>query len=134
MKELQVIRQEIQSTEYISYDNILFIYNQLIGLTIKYLRENNINTARIFAGRRDIYSAIASIDTLDEMEDYLNGFFTEIGRYLTHFCAQDSYGERIIGYLQEHFCEDIVFQDLAREIGISYSYMRKIVYELTGKR
>lgn len=74
MKELQVIRQEIQSTEYISYDNILFIYNQLIGLTIKYLRENNINTARIFAGRRDIYSAIASIDTLDEMEDYLNGF------------------------------------------------------------
>ncbi|MEK5023502.1 AraC family transcriptional regulator [Paenibacillus sp. FSL M7-1046] len=133
LKELQVIRQEIQSTEYISYDNILFIYNQLIGLTIKYLRENNINTARIFAGRRDIYSAIASIDTLDEMEDYLNGFFTEIGRYLTHFCAQDSYGERIIGYLQEHFCEDIVFQDLAREIGISYSYMRKIVYELTGK-
>ncbi|ASA21599.1 AraC family transcriptional regulator [Paenibacillus donghaensis] len=133
LNELQVIRQEIQSAEYISYDNILFIYNQLIGLTIKYLRENNINTARIFTGRRDIYSAIASIDTLDEMEDYLNGFFTDIGRHLSHFCVQDSYGERIIGYLQEHFCEDIAFQDLAREIGISYSYMRKIVYELTGK-
>lgn len=131
--ELQVIRQEIQSAEYISYDNILFIYNQLIGLTIKYLRENNINTARIFAGQRDIYSAIASIDTLDDMEEYLNSFFTDIGQHLSHFCPQDSYGEVIIYYLQEHFCEDISFQDLAKEIGISYSYMRKIVYELTGK-
>lgn len=133
LQELQVIRQEIQALEHISYDNILFIYNQLTGLTIKYLRENNINTERIFAGRRDLYSAIASIETLDEMEEYLHGFFTEIGRYLTHFSAQDSYGERILGYIQEHFCEDIAFQELAAEIGISYSYMRKIVYELTGK-
>lgn len=131
--ELQLIRQEIQSAANISYDNILFIYNQLTGLTIKHLRENNVNTARIFAGQQDLYSAIASIETLDEMEDYLNGFFTEIGRQLTHFSAQDSYGERILGYIQEHFCEDIAFQELAAEIGISYSYMRKIVYELTGK-
>ncbi|WP_042199084.1 AraC family transcriptional regulator [Paenibacillus camerounensis] len=132
-QELRVIRNEIQTAEYISYDNILFIYNQLIGLTIKYLRENNINTTRIFSGRRDIYNAIASIETLDEMENYLNDLFVEIGRQLNYFCIEDSYGEQIIGYLQEHFCENIAFQDLAGEIGISYSYMRKIVYKLTGK-
>lgn len=132
-KELELLRVEIRSAEYISYDNILFIYNQLIGVTIKHLRENNISTARIFAGRRNIYSAIASVDTLDELEQYLQEFFGEIIQYLTRNPNEVNYGERIIRYLEEHFCEEIVFEDMAKEIGISYSYMRKIVYELTGK-
>lgn len=133
IKELALIRDEIRSVDYISYDNILFIYNQLVGVTIKHLRENNISTARIFAGRRNIYSAIASIDTLDELEQYLHGFFGEIIQYLERNPGEVNYGERITRYLEEHFCEEIVFEDMAKEIGISYSYMRKIAYELTGK-
>lgn len=133
MKELAVIRKEIHTAEYISSDNIMFIYNQLAGVTIKHLRENNISTARIFAGRGNIYSAIASVDTLDELEEYLCRFFGEIIQYLTRNRGEEGHGERIIRYLENHFCEEIVFEDMAREIGISYSYMRRIVYELTGK-
>lgn len=133
MKELDLIRGEIQSAQYISYDNIMFIYNQLIGVTIKHLRENNISTARIFAGRGNIYSALASIDTLDELEEYLREFFGEIIQYLARNPADAGYSERIIRYLEAHFCEEIVFEEMAKDIGISYSYMRKIVYELTGK-
>jgi AraC-like DNA-binding protein len=135
IKELALIRSEIHEVEYISYDNILFIYNQLVGVTIKHLRENNISTARIFAGRGSIYSTIASIDTLDELEEYLHEFFGEIIQYLARSSGSGevNHGERIIRYLEEHYCEEIVFEDMAREIGISYSYMRKIVYELTGK-
>ncbi|RRJ65190.1 helix-turn-helix domain-containing protein [Paenibacillus oralis] len=133
MKELELIRGEIQSAQYISYDNIMFIYNQLIGVTLKHLRENNISTARIFAGRGNIYSAIASIDTLDELEEYLREFFGEIIQYLARNPGETGHGERIIHYLEAHFCEEIVFEEMAKEIGISYSYMRKIVYELTGK-
>jgi len=133
INELELIRQEIQSVEYISYDNILFIYNQLASVVIKHLRENNVSTSRIFAGRGNIYSAIASFDTLDELEEYLRGFFGEIIQYLARNPGEVNYGDRIIRYLEEHFCEEIVFEDMAKEIGISYSYMRKIVYELTGK-
>jgi AraC-like DNA-binding protein len=133
IKELAIIREEILSVEYIAYDNIMFIYNQLIGVTIKHLRENNISTARIFAGRGNIYSAISSIDTLDELEDYLREFFGEIIQYLARNKSEVNYGERMIRYLEEHYCEEIVFEDMAKQIGISYSYMRKIVYELTGK-
>lgn len=132
MNELAIIRNDIQAVEYISYDNILFIYNQLAGVTIKHLRENNITTERIFAGRRNIYSALASIDTLDELEEYLREFFGEIIQYLARSSGEANYGERIIRYLEEHFCEEIVFEDMAKEIGISYSYMRKIACELTG--
>lgn len=133
MKELELIRGEIQSVEYISYDNILFIYTQLVGVTIKHLRENNISTSRFFARRGNIYSAIASFDTLGELEEYLHGFFGEIIQYFTRSASEVNYGERIIRYLEDNFSEEIVFEDMAKEIGISYSYMRKIVYELSGK-
>ncbi len=133
VKELAIIRDEIHSVEYISYDNIMFIYNQLVGVTIKHLRENNISTSRIFAGQGNIYATIASIDTLDELDDYLRELFGEIIQFLARNLGEVNYGERIIRYLEEHFCEDVVFEDMAKEIGISYSYMRKIVYDLTGK-
>jgi AraC-like DNA-binding protein len=134
MNELALIRDEIQSAPSISYDNIMFIYHQLIGVTIKHLRENNISPTRIFAGRGNIYSAIAGIDTLDELDDYLREFYREIIQHLARNPdGEKGYGERIIRYLETHFCEEIVFEEMAKEIGISYSYMRKIVYELTGK-
>lgn len=75
IKELEVISHEIRSAEYVSYDNILFIYHQLVGICIKHLRENNISTERIFAGRINIYTSLASIDTLDELENCLRYFF-----------------------------------------------------------
>jgi YesN/AraC family two-component response regulator len=112
----------------------MFIYNQILGVTIKHLRENNVSTARIFAGRRNIYSAIASRDTLDELDEYMHEFFGDIIQYLARSAPGEvNYGERITRYLEEHYCEEIVFEDMAKEIGISYSYMRKIVMELTGK-
>lgn len=133
LQELDQIRNEIHEVDYISYDNILFIYNQLVGVTIKHLREKNVSTARIFAGRGNIYSAIATIDTLDELEKYLRDFFSEIVQYLVRKQGEANHGERIIRYLEENYCEDIQFEEMAKEIGISYSYMRKIVYDLTGK-
>lgn len=133
IKELRLIRNEIQAAKTVSYDNILFIYNQLVGVSIKHLRENNGSTARIMAGRGNIYSILASLDTLDDLEEYLHEFYAEIIRCseqkpgeLTH------YGERITDYLKTHFCGEVVFEEMAKEIGISYSYMRKIVYEMTG--
>lgn len=132
-KEMEVIRGEIRSVEYISYDNILFIYNQLAGATIRHLRENNVRTERIFAGRSNIYSAIASMDTLDELEEYLREFFGEIVQYQARKTGEATYGERIIRHLEQHYGEEIAFEDMAKEIGISYSYMRKILYEQTGK-
>lgn len=134
IEELKIIRDEIRSAEYVSYDNILFIYHQLVGVTIKYLRENNVSTARIFSRRGNIYAAFASFDTLDELEEYLIEFYSEIVHFLTRSPGgSNKYAERIIHYLNEHYREEVVFEDMAKEIGISYSYMRKIVYEQTGK-
>ncbi|TLS53793.1 AraC family transcriptional regulator [Paenibacillus antri] len=133
VKELELIRDEIRSVDYISYDNILFIYNQIIGVAIKHIRENHVGASRLFTGRANVYSTIASLDTLDELEDYLVEFFGEMIRHTARSPGEANYGERIIRYLEEHFREEIVFEDMAKEIGISYSYMRKIIFEVTGK-
>jgi AraC-like DNA-binding protein/HAMP domain-containing protein len=133
VKELKAIQNEIRSSDYISYDNILFIYNQLAGVTIKHLRENHVGAARMFTGRANVYSTIAALDTLDELEAYLTQFFGEIIPLLARGAGEVNYGERIVRYLEEHYREEIVFEEMAKEIGISYSYMRKITYEATGK-
>jgi Response regulator containing CheY-like receiver domain and AraC-type DNA-binding domain len=131
-KELEHIRQEIRSVPYISYDNILFIYYQLAGVTIRYMRENAL-TSRVFAGQSNIYSTLASFDTLEEIEEYMIEFFEEITRSLDQSTNKINHLDRIVQYLQNHYNEDIIFEDMAKEIGISYSYMRKIVSEQTGK-
>ena len=130
--DLNSIRKQIESAEYISYDNILFIYNQLVGVTIKHLSEKNMNTSAIFANRGNIYSTIASKDTLDELESYLREFFRDISKHIEQNSNEINYEEQILAFLDQHFCEDIVFEDMAKEIGISYSYMRKLFLELTG--
>lgn len=131
-KELENIRQEIRSVPYISYDNILFIYYQLAGVTIRYMRENAM-TSRVFAGQSNIYSTLASFDTLEEIEEYMIEFFEEIIRSLDQSTNKINHLDRIVQYLHNHYNEDIIFEDMAKEIGISYSYMRKIVSEQTGK-
>lgn len=131
--ELDVIRNQIEEAEFILYDNILFIYNQIVGVTIKNLNERSINTSAIFASRGNIYSTIASKDTLDELEGYIREFFRDIIKHMDQSSNESNYVEKILSYLDEHFCEDIIFEDMAKKIGISYSYMRKLVYELTGK-
>lgn len=131
-KELQIIRSQISSEDNISYDNIMFIYYQLMGATIKHLRENHISTGRMIMGRGNVYSILAALDTLDEVEEYLHDFFCEIVQSLDRSTCETNHAERIIQYLKRNFREEIVFEDMAKEIGISYSYMRKIVYEQTG--
>ncbi len=131
--ELERIAEDIRSADYISHDNILFIYNQLVGVTIKHLQETDSRAARTVAGRGSVYSTIASLDTLNDLQTYIHNFYAEIvGAMKPANEESQSHADRIMNYLREHYCEDVVFEDMAKEIGISYSYMRKIVYEMNG--
>ena len=43
------------------------------------------------------------------------------------------HSKRILEYLNEHYTEDILYEEVAQQMGISYSYLRKLVKEATGK-
>lgn len=134
-QELKIVIKEIKDTDNISSDNILFIFNQLAGATIKYLAEHNLTTNMLIGSNTNIYSIIAEFDTLEEIETYLNGLYKAIIEHSTegNEINETRYWEQIIKYINEHYKEDIVFEDLAEKIGISYSYLRKLVKEETGK-
>lgn len=132
--ELKLIREQILEIDNISCDNVVLIYNQLIGATIKYLVEHNINTGKIFSNGDNAYSIIATKDTVEEIEAYLVQFYDAIEKALGEPTEEkeELYGTKIIEYLDKHYKEEINFEDLAKKVEISYSYMRKLVKELTG--
>jgi AraC-like DNA-binding protein len=134
-QELKVIVNEIKGISNISSDNILFIFNQLAGATIKYMAEHNITIHMLSGSNRNIYSSIAEFDTLEEIEAYMNELYQAIVENLedSYEVNESRYWDQIMKYIHEHYKEDIVFEDLAEKIGISYSYLRKLVKEETGK-
>ncbi|QHQ59936.1 helix-turn-helix domain-containing protein [Anaerocolumna sedimenticola] len=133
--ELRKIVNQIKEEKDISYDNILLIFNQLVGATIKFLVEHNINTSKIFRSNINIYSEIAGLDTVDEIEAYLTEIFKSIMDYTAPSGKNNEtkYCEQIFKYLREHYKEDIILEDIAEKVGISYSYLRKLIKEETGK-
>lgn len=133
--ELTIMRHYIISENIISYDNILLIYNQLIGVIIKYLVENNVNSSQIFGDYGNVYAVIATKDTLEEIEVYMGDFIETIILYLSgnKENSELNYYDKILLYINEHYNQDIDFEDMSEVIGISYSYMRKIIKKTTGK-
>lgn len=134
--ELKVIHEEILiSQEEVTYENIMLIYNQLICSTLKYMTEHNINTGKAFIDANKIYSDMMSLDTLNEVEEYMVEFYKIILSCMTleSDSNEKKYGDQILEYINKHYKEDIMFEEMADEIGISYSYMRKLVKNITGK-
>jgi AraC-like DNA-binding protein len=132
--ELDGIQETILNTVHISNDNVRFIYNQLAGATIKHLIEKGINTSRLFSNRVNVYSAISSCDTLDEIRKLMGDFYRDILEYLNRDTGEDrELSGKILRYLEAHLREDLFFDDMAADLGISYSYMRKLVREATGR-
>jgi AraC-like DNA-binding protein len=131
--ELEAIKKAVRSTEGISYDNICYIYNQLAGGTIRRLSEMNINTTGIFFSHGNVCRAIASSETLETLSRCMNDFYEDLLHYLRKDKDEEQAIDRIMACLAKNFRKDMFFEDMAAEVNISYSYMRKIVKEKTGR-
>jgi hypothetical protein len=67
---------EIKSRADLSYDNIILIFNQLLGSTVKYLVESHINISDIFGDDYNIYQQLATKETLEEIGCWLTHIYT----------------------------------------------------------
>lgn len=131
--ELESLIKTIRSANGISYDNICFIYNQLAGGTIRRLSEMNINTSGFFFSHGNIYRSIASSETLEQLSGYMGDFYDDLLNFLRKDQGEDQVIDRILACLGKYYRTDMFFEDMAAELKMSYSYMRKIVREKTGK-
>jgi AraC-like DNA-binding protein len=133
--EINDIIKQINEADNISYDNILLIFNQLVGATIKYLVEHNMNTSKVFRSNINIYSVIDSLDTIEEIGIYLTDIYKSILDYTSpdKDNKETKYYDQVTRYIKEHYNQELIFEDIANKLGISYSYLRKLVKEETGK-
>lgn len=71
-------------------------------------------------------------ETIDDSQKLLEGFLKELSS--KRIVAQKSdWAEDMIAYIHEHFAEDIDINGLADYFGMSYSHVRKLFKEKTGK-
>ena len=137
-EEIKTIVEEIINHKpFIEYENIKMIFNQLSSIAVKFMVERNINITKVLGKQGEIYTLIAHAETLEELEQGLMSYYTKLIVYLEEQSKKEigegNYGEKIIAYLNQHYKEDLVYEEVAEQIGISYSYLRRILKEETGK-
>lgn len=137
-KELDKIEQEIlKYSESLGPENVIMIFNQLAGTVIKFMMQHQINLGKVQGLKGDIYSLLSSAENVREFKIVLLGFCEKLIHYMIEQKQTESnskcYSQRILDYLNEHYTEDLLYEEVAEEIGISYSYLRRIVKEETGK-
>lgn len=132
LEELTAVREKILAIEDISYDNVVLIYQQLVGSVIKTLVGERVQISRFLGNGRKVYTTIAELDTIEEIEDFVKDFVIRIQEHLTdneEEKEEEQLYERILSFLDSHYREDIDFEEAAGKMGISYSHMRHVMRE-----
>lgn len=125
--------EEIKSKAGLSSDNVMQIFNQLVGNTvIKYLADFNIDMSQVFGSNFNIYNELSEKETLDDIQQWLINIYRTVIEYLSRNTSDDNVS-KIIDYINNNYKRDIGIADIADYIGLSYSHVRKIFKDKTGK-
>jgi YesN/AraC family two-component response regulator len=131
VKELIV---DLRSRPYISSDNMLQIFMQLLGNTVRYLMDNNINISDIFGHDYNIYQKVVGKETLEEIESWLLKFYSDIIEYMNKDNGEGKdHSKKVFEFIKANLKNNIDVTAIADYSGISYSYVRKLVKDKSGK-
>lgn len=131
VKELIV---DLRSRSYISSDNMLQIFMQLLGNTARYLMDNNINISDIFGHDYNIYQIVVGKETLEEIEEWLLKFYSDIIKYMNKDNSEGKdHTAKVFDFIKTNLNNNIDVTAIADYAGISYSYVRKLVKDKSGK-
>lgn len=137
-EELNSIEQEIRKRDYnIDYENIKMVFGQLGGNLIKFIVERQMSMSQLLERQNDIYSSMVAAETLEELKEVLYQYYERVislmGESEVSSTVDQEYSKRILDYIHNHYKEDLLYEEVAEEIGISYSYLRKLIKKESGK-
>lgn len=116
-----------------NHENILQVFTQLTVNTVKFLLDQNLSIGMIFGSGYNIYRILSKMETLDDIQDWLTEMFTRIAEYLAGSRGLNKgYFERALEYIHNNYRKDIDINAIAENVGLSYSYLRKIFKDETG--
>jgi AraC-like DNA-binding protein len=107
-------------------DDIARAIEQACAALARFMRDSEIR----LEDARGIFDGLAGHETLEEMKAYL----TDSCRLIAAHTGTGSaiVVDRIQGYIRTHYTEIIDFEEMARSVGVSYSYMRRIMRDRAG--
>lgn len=134
-EELRKMGGEMCSTDALSEDTVMLIFNQIIGKLIIYMNEKNYNANSVFGVKHNLYQELGRYETVEGMTCCVEKMFDTLLTYQNQQYSgnEENTCQRVLLYLQEHYQEDVDFDELAGNIGISYSYLRKVIKQETEK-
>lgn len=113
-------------------NSIVQIVHQINNAIAGFLIERNLIDDIFEDGMKQLFAQENELETLDELIGMIGQSADRIIAYLEAEQAAPNYMQSIFAYLDRHFMEDIDFERMSEEIGISYSYMRRIVRAATN--
>lgn len=132
--EIDTIITKIKTESNLSYDNVILIFTQITGITIRHLLNLNVSIRDIFGDDFNIYNRLNENETIDEMGKWLSATFISIIDYLsTMKSSGEKYIDSILSYINENYKKDIDVNLLAENIGISYTHLRRLFVNVTGE-
>ena len=136
-EELKAIVQSVRDQGEMAADNVMMVFHQILGNALTYLNKHNYSIPIVLhENQKNAYAALAEMETVEEIACYLERVFAMIVDYQEQEnkeAESDGYNLRILKYMRKNYRTDINFEEMAAEIGISYSYARKLIKDSTGK-
>lgn len=129
------LMEEIRTKNGLSSDNVIQIFNQLVGNTIiKYLVDARIDMNQVFGSGFNIYHELSTKETLDDIQKWL----IEVYNRVIGFCGKSDNNSKdkfdmIMDFIHKNYKNDIGIRDIADHVKLSYSHVRKIFKDETGE-
>lgn len=131
---LKDLIEEIKRRKGISPDNVEQIFIQLVGNTVKYLVELNINIRNIFGSGSNVFHELSTKENLEEIYTWLTGFYSGIIQFMSNAAAlKTSPADIVMDYIHKNFKLNIDTTAIADNTGVGYSSVGRIIRSKTGK-
>lgn len=125
---------DIISKGNVSYTYASQILNQLVTALTQYTIKNSIPIEELLGDNTVIYMRLWQNRTLEQARDWFCSAVSVVMEYGNAGAGSKSeYIRQINDYVHEYYHQNITIDNIADHIGISYSYLRMLYKEATGR-
>ena len=127
---LKLLRIEMEK---LNADGVFQTMNQLINMIGTWLFEKHAVDDIFEDGMQAWYAEESVAETIDELLTQLYRRAQAIINYFEEEKNEQDYIAQMLSYIDEHYMDDIDFEEVSKNVGISYSYARRIMKQKTNR-
>ena len=132
-KALSDLFADLSERKCLGYSNVMQILNQLVSDLVQYTMRSHIRMTEFFEDESQIYHQLWTKQTLSDVQDWLIPIYNSVMEYQSNQGSNMRYANQAMEYAKQNFSEGITIDSIAQQLGISYSYLRRVFKAATGQ-